>query len=145
MWLVSIPFTVSDVGIGSALQIFKLISGECRDGEWVWFCEFIIFLIHINVLQDSLFYWEGGLLEIVFLSYHFKSKKSMGQTPWILSSLDPFHQKRLSNQDKLNQRSRRVNVDHRIDFELKILNLTLFLHFADGLGKLLTNNFWVCA
>lgn len=41
---------------------------------------FHIFL-YVNVLQESRFYIDGFLLEIVFPGYHFNSKKSMGQTP----------------------------------------------------------------
>ena len=45
----------------------------------------LLFYFHIffyvNVLQESRFYIDSFLLEIVFPGYHFHSKKNMGQTP----------------------------------------------------------------
>lgn len=117
---------------------------KVRRGERVWFCIFTTYfvfspLFDVNSWQESLFYSEGCLLELVLRIHNFNSRKNMGQIPQFLSSLDPFHQKLQSNQEKLDQRSNRDNLDQRFESELKFLNLNRCLHFADGLCKLLTN------
>lgn len=86
-----------------------------------------VFFFYANVLQESPL-----------------SKESMEQTPWILTSVDPFRQKFQSNQGDVDQRSRQDKLDQRFEFEMKTLYLTMCVHFADGLGVLLQLAF-LCA